>query len=343
MNPNRAQVIERLLSSDEPSIRWKVMVGVLGEDPGSRKIKDLQQEIRNSPRVKALLAGRDRHFVREVKVDSKYHGSHWTLAALADIGYPAGDDSLLPMRDQALNHWLSKPFYLEFESKSAVPKSRSAEGVPKIQGRYRRCASQQGNALFAVTKLGIVDHRSERLVERLLHWQWPDGGWNCDRNPSADTSSFVESLLPMRALTAYAGASGDDAARAAALKASEVFLSRRLFRRRSDGKLMSLNFLMQHYPLFWHYEVLGALKAMAEIGLINDPRCGEALDLLERKELPAGGWAAEGKHYKVTPSLDTSKPFGSDSLVEWGGAGKGRMNEWVTADALYVLHAADRV
>ena len=318
------------------------MVGVLGEDPDSRKIEHLRQEIQNSPRVKALLAGRDRNFVREVKVDSKYHGSHWTLAALADIGYPAADESLLPMRDQVLNHWLSKPFYLELESKSAVPKSRGAEGVPKIEGRYRRCASQQGNALFAVTKLGIGDNRSERLVERLLHWQWPDGGWNCDRNPSADTSSFVESLLPMRALTAYAGASGDDAARGAALKASEVFLSRRLYRRRSDGKIISPNFLMQHYPLFWHYEVLGALKAMAEIGLINDPRCSEALEMLERKELPGGGWAAEGKHYKVTPKLDTSEPFGSDSLVDWGGVGKRRMNEWVTADALYVLHAAGR-
>lgn len=343
MNPNRAQLIERLLHSDEPSIRWKVMVGVLGEDPDSRQIKELRQEIRNSPRVKALLAGREKRFVREAHVYSKYRGSHWTLAALADIGYPAGDESLLPMRDQVLNHWLGKPFYLEFESKSSVPKSRSAEGVPKIQGRYRRCASQQGNALLSVTRLGIGDGRSERLAERLLHWQWPDGGWNCDRNPSADTSSFMESLLPMRALAAYADASRDNAARAAALKASEVFLSHRLFRKRADGTIIRPNFLMQHYPLFWHYEVLGALKAMAEIGLIHDPRCGEALDILERKELPAGGWAAEGRHYKVTPKLDTSEGFGSDSLVDWGGVGKRRMNEWVTADALYVLHAAGRL
>lgn len=343
MKPNRTPLIERLLHSDEPSIRWKVMVGVLGEDPDSQKINDLRQEIRNSPRVKALLAGRDRHFVREAKVYSKYRGAHWTLAMLADIGYPAGDESLLPMRDQVLNHWLSKPFYLEFESRSSVPKSRSAEGVPKIHGRYRRCASQQGNALFAVSRLGIGDDRSERLAERLLHWQWPDGGWNCDRNPAADTSSFMESLLPMRALGAYAGASGDDDARAAAVKASEVFLSRRLFRRRSDGKIISQNFLMQHYPLFWHYEVLGALKAIAEMGLINDPRCGEALDILERKELPGGGWAAEGRHYKVTQKLDTSEPFGSDSLVDWGGVGKRRMNQWVTADALYVLRAAGRL
>jgi hypothetical protein len=40
------------------------------------------------------------------------------------------------------------------------PKSRGAEGVPRIQGRYRRCASQQGNALYSITRLGLADKRS---------------------------------------------------------------------------------------------------------------------------------------------------------------------------------------
>ena len=343
---NRAtmsKVIEILLKSDEPSIRWKVMTGVIGEDRTSRKVRDLQEEIRKSPRAKALLAGRDHRFAHEQKIYSKYRGAHWTLAALADIGYPADDESLIPMRDQVLNHWLNSTFYMEVESKSSVPKHRGAEGVPLIQGRYRRCASQQGNALLSVARLGLIDKRSEALVERLLHWQWPDGGWNCDRKPSADTSSFMETLLPMRGLAAYAEASGDDDARKASSKASEVFLSRRIFKRRSDGGVIHPNFTMLHYPLYWHYDLLGGLKGMAELGVIKDPRCSDALDLLEEKELPTGGWAAGGKFYKVSPTLDTSGAFGSDSLVDWGGSGKRRMNEWVTADALYVLHAAGRV
>jgi len=53
---------------------------------------------------------------------------------LAEIGYPMGDESLLSMRDQVLDHWLNSSFYMEFESKSAVPKHRSAEGVPIIRG-----------------------------------------------------------------------------------------------------------------------------------------------------------------------------------------------------------------
>ena len=113
-----------------------------------------------------------------------WRGAHWTLAALAEIGYPAGDESLLPMRAQVLDCWLGSPFYMEFESKSSVPK--------------------------------------------------------------------------------------------------------------------------------------------------------------HRKELPRGGWAAEGRFYRVSPDMDISSRFGSTAPVDWGGSGKGRMNEWVTADALYALHAAGR-
>src|SRR6202030_86906 len=116
--------------------------------------------------------------------------------------------------------------------KSAVPKHRSAEGVPIIQGRYRRCGSQQGNALYSITRLGLADKRSDKLAERLMHWQWPDGGWNCDRNPTAHVSSFNESLHPMLGLAAHADRTGDEAARKAALNAAEIFLCRRLYKRR---------------------------------------------------------------------------------------------------------------
>jgi len=342
MQPNRGAVLDALIKSEEPSIRWKALVRIAGEDPQSQKIKTLQEEIRNSARVTTLLAGRDKRPIREANVEASYRGAHWTFALLADIGYPAGDESLFFMRDQILDRWLAPRFYKEFESTVSVPKSRSAEGVPIIRGRYRRCASQQGNALLSLTKLGLSNKRSDALVERLLHWQWPDGGWNCDRKPSADTSSFQETWLAMLGLNAYAERNDHRVAGEAALRAAEVFLSRRLYKRRSTGKVIHLNLLMQHYPRFWHYDVLGGLVAMTETGLINDPRCQDALNLLEKRELPKGGWSADGQFYKVSSDTDTSSRFGSTCPVNWGGSNRHRMNEWVTADALYVLHAAGR-
>src|SRR5271168_4672634 len=212
MKRDRGSLIDAMLKSGEPSVRWKVLVRVVGEDAESRKVRDLREEIRNSPRARALIAGRDKRFVRESYVYANWRGAHWTLAMLAEICYPTGDESLMPMREQVLDYWLGHQFYMEVESKTAVPKNRSGEGVPVIQGRYRRCASQQGNALYSITRLGLADKRSDALAERLMHWQWPDGGWNCDRRPSAHISSFNESLLPMLGLAAHAKRAKDEAA-----------------------------------------------------------------------------------------------------------------------------------
>jgi hypothetical protein len=259
------------------------------------------------------------------------------MAALADTGYPRGDRSLLPVRDQLMERWLADRYFREHDAKSRAQAYRR-EGVPVMQGRHRRCASQQSNALFSVLTLGLADERAQDLVERLLHWQWPDGGWNCDKNPEAAKSSFMESLIPLRALSLVARESGDRAAREAARRAAQIFLERRLFLRKADGSVMKPGFVELHYPLYWHYDILGGLVVMAEAGFIDDPRCGEALDLLEAKRLPDGGWPAEKRFFKLSSKLATGT-----ELYDWGGASKRRTNEWVTADALAVLQVAGRL
>ncbi len=336
----RERLVRELAASENPSIRWKVRVGVLGEDPASSAMRRLQGEIRESPVVRALLARRDRKgeiHVRQSPYD-KWQGAHWVLAALADVGYPPGDESLAPLRDQVLAHWLHETYFRELEAKTRAQAYQvQKHGVPVMQGRHRRCGSQHGNALLSATVLGLDDADSERLAERLLHWQWPDGGWNCDKNPSADTSSFMETLLPMRALALHGRKTKNARLTRAAAKASEVFLSRRLFKRRSDQSVIAKGFIELHYPRYWHYDVLGGLRAMAELGKLGDSRCADALDLLESGELPEGGWPAEARYFKPGKTLRPDVDW-----VDWGPASKKRRNEWVTADALAVLHAAGR-
>lgn len=333
------QVREALLRSREPSVRWKVRVLVDGEDPSSSGIRALEQQVRRSPRVRTLLGRRDsRGMLRGIRDPySKWQGAHWVLAALADIGYPRGDRSLFAMRDQVYDRWLSRIYEREFDATTKAAAYRKL-GVPRVRGRYRRCASQQGNALYFLEKLRLADDRSQRLVERLLHWQWPDGGWNCDRTPTADTSSFWETRHAMLGLALYARRTKESAARDAAARAAEVFLSRRLFLGRHSGQVMNEEFLVLHYPLYYHYDILGALRSMAEIGFIRDARCQTAIDVLEGKQLAGGGWAAEKRLYKVSSAFGTR----TDS-VNWGGASKSAPNEWVTADALSALRAAGRI
>ena len=215
---------------------------------------------------------------------AKWYGAHWVLATLADIGYPPGDASLIPLREQEYAWLLSE---------------KHEKAIRTLQGRVRRCASQEAYAVFALLTLGLADSRTEELVERLLRWQWPDGGWNCDKRPEAINSSFSETLIPLRGLALHARLTGDARSREAAARAAEVFLQRRLFKRRRDGQILAPDFIRLHYPCYWHYDILFALKVMAEAGFIRDERCADALDLLESKRLPDGGFPAEFKYYRV--------------------------------------------
>jgi hypothetical protein len=328
-----------LLDSPVPSLRWKVRVRVLGESRRSAPIRALEKQVWDSDQVRALLAPGARRY-RPGTNRAVYHywqGAHWILATLADLGYPAGDASLAPLRKRTLDLWL-RPLYANSFETSARYDPRAREGVPVIQGRARRCASQQGNALLSSVDLGFLDERTEQLAGLLEMWQWPDGGWNCDRDPDADTSSFHETLHAMVGLHRFAQETGDRPARTAAARAKEVFLSRSLFRRRSDGKVMRSGFLKLHFPRYWHYDVLGGLVAMTRVGALSDPRCREALDWLEDRELPTGGWPLEARYFRFSKDFI---PYG-DSF-DWGRPRARTPNPWVTADALWVLREAGRL
>jgi len=340
MKRSEAAPISALLKSPEPSIRWKTRVQVLGENPLAKPIRSLREEVRRSATVRALLSRRDQlgRAGTARQVYYKWQGLHWVLASLADLGYPEGDESLYPLRDRVVEFWLGPGYFREFTARTEAEAYRG-RGVPLMRGRYRRCASQQGNALYSVVTLGIADERMHALAERLLHWQWPDGGWNCDRHPEADTSSFMETLLPMLGLAVYARKYRRAAAAEAARAATEVFLQRGLFKRVSDGRIIASDFVALHYPRYWHYDFLGGLKAMMQVGRIRDARCAGALDLLEERRLPDGGWPAEKRYYTVSPKTMTSNA----DYVNWGGTSRKRMNEWVTVDALAVLRAAGRL
>jgi hypothetical protein len=114
-------------------------------------------------------------------------------------------------------------------------------------------------------------------------------------------------------------------------------LSRRLFKSRRTGAVINPEFTRLHYPLYWHYDFLAGLKGMAELGLVKDPRCADALDLLEQKELPDGGWPAEKRYYRSS----SRRGLYADHF-DWGSASRKTANDWVTTDALFVLRLGGR-
>ncbi len=306
-------VLDWLLDSNEPGIVFQAKRDLLGEDDSPEAARVLE-----GPLVRALLAGQRSDGGFGVNVYAKWSGAHWRLVSLVELGVPAGELRCVAAAETVLS-WLTGTSH------------RAA--VKAIDGLVRRCASQEGNALAVCCRLGLAaDPRVRLLAESLVEWQWPDGGWNCDKRATGRRSSFHESLAPMWGLHEYWAATGEEAAKDAAARTAELFLDHRLFRVGGDGGPIHPSFIALHWPPYWHYDVLQALVVLARMGLARDPRAMDGVELVASRRLSDGRWRA-GAHWWKPPG----SPGGNVEVVDWGRSGP---NEMVTLNALRVLTAS---
>jgi hypothetical protein len=318
------QLVGRLAASDDPVLAYKAGL-FAGMATGSARAQALQAEIAGSSAARALfrIFEQDEKSLRHAY--RKWQGPHWTLTCLAMIDYPPGDERLRPLARRVYD-WLLAPHFLE------PPLTAVYRGE---EDRVRHCASMDGNALWYSVRLGLEDERTRGLVDRLIGWQWPDGGWNCDKRPGVAASSFQESLIPARGLWAYGQAHGHQPALDAAQRVADLVLARRLLWRVGDGTLITPTWGGRvdriHYPIQF-YDVLFALQGMAELGRLGDPRCADALALLRAKQLPDGGFPLEDLNAPTA-----GRVVSRHSYADWGPSGTRQSNPLVSLAALAVL------
>jgi hypothetical protein len=322
------QLVARLAESDEPVLAYKARI-VAGLSPDSGEARALQARIADSPIARALLRVLEQDAKTLQHTYRKWQGPHWTLVCLALIDYPPGDESLRPLV-RRVHDWL-------FSRRFLGPPSTVV--YPGQEDRVRHCASQDGNAIWSSVRLGLDDERTREVVDRLASWQWPDGGWNCDKRREAAASSFQESLIPARGLNAFGCRHGYQPALRAADRVAELVLARRLLWRQRDGALISPQWGGRpdriHYPNQF-LDVLFALEVMTDLGRIGDPRCTDALAMLESKRLADGGFPLE-----EPDAVTSARVVSRGSYATWGPAGKRRSNPLVSLAALKVIQAAD--
>ena len=304
--------VEWLLESDEPGVRFQAERDLLDVD----RPRDAEAVL-DGPLVRTLLSGQQPDGGFGGHPYAKWSGAHWRLVSLVELGVPPGEPRCLAATQPVLA-WLT----------GAGHRNR----IPVIDGLTRRCGSQEGNALAVCCRLGMAeDPRVRLLAESLIEWQWPDGGWNCDKKATGRRSSFNESLPPMWGLHEFAVATGDEDARGAAARTAELFLEHRIFRRLADGEPIHESFVTLHYPPYWHYDLLQALVVLARMGHARDPRAADALDLVEQRRLPDGRWRAGGRWWKRPGSKGSNV-----DVVDWGSG----PSELLTLNARRVLKAA---
>ena len=302
------------MASEEPAVG-----AMAARDLSGRPDQRAEAEVMDGPKVRGLLSGQRPDGGFGVHPYRKWTGAHWRIISLVELEVPPGEPGSVAAAETVMS-WLTGDAH--------------RKSVREINGRTRRCASQEGNALAVASRLGLAhDERAAQLAESLIEWQWPDGGWNCDVRPDAHRSSFHESLAPMWGLHEYERATGDERAGVAARRTAEVLLEHRLFRSLRTGETIHRSWVTLHYPPYWHYDILQALLVLSRMELAQDERAGDALDVLEDRRLTDGRWRPGG--YWWNPPGSNRAP----EVVDWGRRGA---NEMITLNALRALRAAGR-
>jgi hypothetical protein len=301
-----AAAIEWLLASDEPGIRMQTRLDLLGQDA-----RDDAARVLHGPLVRTLLAGQQTDGGFGSHPYAKWRGAHWRLVSLIELGIPPGEPRAVAAFQTVLT-WLF---------------GAGHRRVPLIDGRYRRCASQEGNALAVGVRLGLAsDERVRELAASLVKWQWPAGGWNCDRRPQVTHPSFNESITPLLGLAAFARATGDRASADAARRAAEMFLEHHVYRSHTTGNVGNPAWLRTHWPPYWAFDMTWGLVVLGRSGVLPDPRADDALEVLRAKQAPDGRWQTESP-WRYRTNVD---------VVPWATG----PSELLTLNVLRTLRAA---
>lgn len=316
--PNRS-VIQWLLDSD-PSIRWQVMRDLIGAP---------QEEVA-AERARVATEGWGAQLLALQGADGSWAGEAWNhgwdstmhvLSLLREMGLdPASDQARRAVglvRDRV--RWKGWDWDGTWQGWDFVGNSFFA-------GEVEPCINGQVAASGAY--FGQFGKDMQRIIDRLLAEQLPDGGWNCEAENGSTRSSFNTTICVLEALLEYELAGGSAEVTEARLRGQEYLLERRLLRRLTTGEVVDPAWTRFSFPTWWHYDVLRGLEYLRRAGATPDERVAEAIELVESKRDGEGRWPLENQHPGTMP-LELGESEGMPS--RWNTLRALRVLDWYSA------------
>ena len=197
--PNTS-AIQWLLDSD-PSIRWQVMRDLTGAPAA-----EIAAE-----RARVAAEGAGARLLALQGADGSWAGAAWNhgwdstmhvLSLLRELGLdPESSEARRAVglvRDQVT--WRGWDF-------DGTWRGWDFEGTPFFVGEVEPCINGQVAASGAYFGQDV-----QRILDRLLGEQLPDGGWNCEAANGSTRSSFNTTICVLEALLEYELAGGSSAA-----------------------------------------------------------------------------------------------------------------------------------
>jgi hypothetical protein len=320
------QVLNWLLEEDQPSVRYRTLVDLLGRKENDPEVREAYSKIPRKGWAKDLLDLQKPEGYWEPEKPSwskdilgwieflyrpKFTATNWRALVLADLGLTAKDDKRI-----------KKIADLFFAYKLTLGSSFNF---------FTEEACIVGNTARMLTRFGYSDdYRVKKLFDRLLEDQREDGGWNCFR-PDRGT---LDNWEPLSAYVALPKQKRTRKIERSIARGAEFYLKRKLFQ---EGKGKYVPWFRFHYPNHYYYDILIGLDLLTKLGYADDKRLGPALKILKEKRQSDGTWLLDKVHPDLGPGVVESS-FGIDkSPKPFALEEEGKPSKWITLTALRIL------
>lgn len=328
MRTDHPPIIDWLLETNNPSVRYLTLRDLIGLDPADTKLETARLAIMQTGPVPQILSTQNPDGswdLPEKYYTSKYKGTVWTLMILAELAADPADARV----QRACEFILAHAFEPESGGFSYQMSARSGEGLPS---GVIPCLS--GNLVYSLIQFGRLDDpRVQRAIAWIVARQRTDDG---ESTPPADayykryTNCFGRHSCHMgvaKAFKALVSIPVDRRSPEISAKIDEFadyFLRHHLYRQSHDlSQIAKPGWLRLGYPLMYNTDLLELLGLFAQLG-INDPRLDDALTVLAEKRQPDGSWLLENTfNGKMQVRIEQ----------------KGKPSKWITWRALKVLQA----
>jgi hypothetical protein len=326
-----------LLEPKDPSVRHEALIDLLRRPKDAKDVLAAREKIPGYWPVKKILASQTiKGFwaPKETCYSPKWTAAVWPLALLGELNVPP-DPRISSECERFLDlHLLDNG---AFTCPSPQDAERWAARHPRAKAVRWAEPCLTGNMIRTLIKFGYSD---DKRVRKATDWlpkdQLEDGGWNCDYpEKKVKHSSFMSTIEPLWAYSEIPRQKWTRKTKRSIDDGAEFLLMHHVYKSDNHHWQETYPFFTKlHFPMYYFYDILHALRVLTKLGYGDDERIRSAVQLLLSKRRPDGAWNLEGDWYREG---DYFYPSGKGRKAPVPIEEIGRPSKWITLNAYRVL------
>ncbi len=321
-----ANPIPWLLEDNNPSVRYFILIDILGKAQNNPEVRKTKEEIMKKGVVLKILAKRKEGGYWEDSqkfYTAKYKGTVWQIIILAELGADGKDDRIRKACEFILENSQdreSNGFSMWVSAKTGG--GRSSGVIPCLTG----------NLVYSLIKLGYLkDKRVQSSIKWITTYQRFDDGikstpkdWSYEKLVACwgKHSCHMGVVKALKALAEIPVNQRNKVVKNTIEEGVEYLLKHHIYKRSHDlSRISKPGWLRLGFPLMYQTDVLEILGILTRLGY-HDKRMQEAINLLISKQDNQGRW-----------KLDSTFNGRFQINIEQ----KGKPSKWITLNAIKAL------